>query len=474
MNYIKQLPDLLKDIRFWIVFFFLLRMYSITLPPLEVGHNWRQTDGMMIARNFYERDANILYPRVDVAGEKSGIVGCEFPILNYGVYLAAVVFGYDHWYGRIIVLIFSSIGVYFFHWIIRKYFGEEAAFNASIILLVSLWFSYSRKNIPDAFAASLCIISLYYALQYFDHGRIVHLLLFFILALAGCLSKILAATLLTVLVIPLLDKKILLSRKALLSCFSLLILLSVCYWYFIWVPHLNKTYGYESHFFMGMSFKEGLHAILNNLNGVLKRFYDTALKYTGFITFVVSLVIVIRKKYWLALAVFLLPFLSFVILLIKTGASILGDQYYILTAIPPMAFIAGLGLAQISNRKIVAFILVIIAVEGVANQESDFRLRQPYKSLAQLEGIMDSVSGRNDLIVVNGETENPTVMYFAHRRGWSTPTRNLQDSNYVQDLRNRGCKYIVLAKKLYGDPDLAHKIVHDSEYFRIYQLEQLP
>ena len=33
----------LKDIRFWIIFLFLLRLYGITNPPLEVGHNWRQT-----------------------------------------------------------------------------------------------------------------------------------------------------------------------------------------------------------------------------------------------------------------------------------------------------------------------------------------------------------------------------------------------------------------------------------------------
>ena len=42
-----KINALVKDIRFWIVLFFLIRMYGITMPPLEMGHNWRQTDGMI-------------------------------------------------------------------------------------------------------------------------------------------------------------------------------------------------------------------------------------------------------------------------------------------------------------------------------------------------------------------------------------------------------------------------------------------
>jgi hypothetical protein len=60
----------LQDIRFWILLFFIVRLYGITLPPLEVAHNWRQATVTMVARNFAEVDANILYPRIDIAGKK--------------------------------------------------------------------------------------------------------------------------------------------------------------------------------------------------------------------------------------------------------------------------------------------------------------------------------------------------------------------------------------------------------------------
>ena len=50
---------ILKDIRFWLIFFFIIRLISITNPPLEILHNWRQTTVTMVARNFLEINSNI-------------------------------------------------------------------------------------------------------------------------------------------------------------------------------------------------------------------------------------------------------------------------------------------------------------------------------------------------------------------------------------------------------------------------------
>lgn len=460
----------LKDIRFWILFFFLIRLYGITLPPLEVAHNWRQTDGLMIARNFYEHDANLLYPTVDVCGEKTGIVGCEFPILNYLVYLMSEVFGYAHWYGRLIVLIFSSIGVFYFHRLVRKFFGEQPAFFAAIILIVSYWFQYSRKNMPDIFAVSLCLVALFHALKYLENGRWRDLVIFLLMALVGCLSKILAATVLTVLLLPLLSSQFIWPRKVFLSVASGVILIGVCLWYFVWVPYLNTEFGLHGHFFMGMTFQEGITDIIANWGKVAQRFYDTPLKYSGFIIFLGAIFMIVRKKDWTVLAVFLLPFVSFLILLVKTGASIMGDSYYILTVIPGMAFIMGCALARIPNIKVAYVLLTIISIENIADHIYDFRLRQPYKSLETLEAIMDGVSQRGDLVAINSMTNNPTAMYFAHRRGWSLDNDKLTDPAFRDDLKQKGCRYVIIVRQLYGDVELDYPKVHDSEYFKIYKM----
>ena len=157
-----------KRIEFWIVIFFLLRLFFVANPPLEIGHNWRQVTGLMVSRNFLEVDANILYPRVDDHAGKTGIIGMEFPFMNYLYFLLAKLFGYTHWYGRLINLIAASFGILFFHKLVVKFFSEKTAFFSSLALLGSIWFSFSLKMMPDIFSISLMLVALFYAATYFE------------------------------------------------------------------------------------------------------------------------------------------------------------------------------------------------------------------------------------------------------------------------------------------------------------------
>ena len=463
--------SVLRDIRFWILFFFLIRLYGITLPPLEVGHNWRQADVLSIARNFYEHDPNPLHPTVDVAGEKSGLVGCEPPVLNYLVYLVSVVFGYDHWYGRLIVLITTTIGTFFFYKLVRKYFEEQTAFFSTMVLLVSYWFACSRKTIPDPFAGALCIVASYYALNYLEAGKVWQLLIFFLLALVGCLEKALAGSMLTVLAIPMLRPEYPLARKIGLAVTSALIVVAFFVWFFIWVPQVNAMGDFEGHFFMGMTFDVGLQDIVSNRALMLKRFMDVPLKYVGFTAFVASLVVMIWKRSWYVLAVFLLPFVSYSVMLIKTGASITYDTYYFTTLVPAMAFLVGCGLARIPNVKIAYIILLVIGVESIADQIYSFRIRQPFLALEELEPILDHLSAPGDAIAINSGIHNPTAMYMAHRRGWSVFSETLSDTTFVRQIHQQGCKLVVVGRKLYGDFDLPYPKVYESEYYKIFKLE---
>ena len=154
-----------SDIRFWIIVFFMMRMYGITLPPAEVGHAWRQVTVNMVARNFYETDPNIFFPRVDFAGEKTGITGMEFPLLNYLIYLVSLLAGFDHWYGRLINLAVTSAGLYFFFLLLRKFLGEKIAFYSTLVLLSSIWFNYARKIMPDTFSMALVFMGMYMAVR---------------------------------------------------------------------------------------------------------------------------------------------------------------------------------------------------------------------------------------------------------------------------------------------------------------------
>lgn len=424
----------------------------------------------MVARNFYEGDGNILYPRVDVGGEKTGIVGCEFPLLNYAIAGCAKVFGYQHWYGRLINLIVSCLGVYFFSKLVTKYFDRWTAFLASLIMMVSIWFTYCRTNIPDTFGLSICLAALFYGLAYLENGKVVPLVLYFVLALAGTLAKISTACILSVLVIPFLFGASTLTRRIILTSASVLLLAIVFWWYFVWVPHLNETYGLYSHFFMGLPWSDGIQQLIDDAPLTMKRFYSTAMKYAGFIFFVAGIILMIKKRATLALSIVTVSFFAALVVILKTGYGMHINAYYMIIFIPPMALAAAYALSQLQNRKIAVALLLVICAEGLLNQIHILKIREPNLSLTQLENIVDRFSTRSDLIAINGSgEEDPTPMYFAHRKGWVLPNAKLTERLPI--IRTKGCKLVVILKQIGGDMQLDFPILYESDAFKIYDIK---
>jgi len=465
---------LFRDIRFWIIFFFAIRLIGITNPPLEASHNWRQTTVTMVARNFLEVDNNIFFPRIDIAGEKTGITGMEFPLLNYLIYLVAKLFGYQHWYGRLINLLISSFGIWFFYKLLGKYFTRQTAFYAAIILIVSIWFQFSRKIMPDTFSMSLIIASIYYGSNYLDNTSrkyaLIHLICYVILMLLGALSKLPSGMLLVVFVLFIFNRNIHLKRRYIFVVVSLMGILPVVFWYYYWVPYLVEEYGFL-HFFMGKSFSQGFIEIFQNLNETLNKFYDTAMKFIGFVIFVYGLALSIIKKDKNVYLVFILTFISFSILIFKAGYTFSHHSYYIIPFVPVMALVAGYGLATIRHTKIALIILIAIAVEGIANQQHDFRIKDKDARLLRLESDLDKVSLPSDLIIINSG-DYPSPMYFAHRKGWVNSNERIEDETYVKSLEQKGLRFIVILKRSFGTEISlsSYNKVFENEDYCIYEL----
>lgn len=464
---------IIKDIRFWIIVFFVIRLFGITNAPLEVSHNWRQTTVTMVARNFLEIDNNILYPRIDIAGEKTGITGMEFPLLNYIIYIVSEIFGYQHWYGRLVNLIVSSFGLLFFYKLIKKYFHLKVAFYSTLILTVSIWFSFSRKIMPDTFSVSLIISSLYFGSNYLEiikeKRALNNLLIYSILLVLGSLSKIPSAYLIVIFGIFYLNKKILLKRKIIFFLITILSLLPTLIWYFFWVPHLVETYDFW-HFFMGGSFAEGFKEISHNLPQTLKRFYDTSLKFAGFFVFIFGLTYAIVNKAKLVLSIFIISFTTFCIIIFKAGFTFPHHSYYIIPFAPIMAFVAGYGLSKIKYSRIAVVLMILIAIEGVLNQQHDFRIKDKEMFLINLDAELDKISNKDDLFIINSG-EYPTPMYFSHRKGWINSNDEIKNVEHLKNLKDKGLKYILILKNSFGtNLKLELPIVLDNTNYCVYKL----
>lgn len=463
------IKKLITDIRFWIIIFFVLRLFGITNAPLEFGHNWRQSLTNMIARNFFENGANLLYPSIDLAGEKSGIIGSEFPFYNYLIYILSSIFDYSHWLGRLINLVVSSFGLYYFYKLIKDLINSRVAFNATIVLTVSIWFAFSRKIMPDTFSVSLVIIGLYYAYDFLKNGLKFSLIIFFVFSTLGMLCKIPALSLFSVLSISIFIKEINLRRKIELYLVGALGFLIVCLWYFYWVPYLVETYHYQLYFTKGIV--EGIHEITPLIPELFEKFYFSALQsYIALLCFLVGIILIIKNNHKYMMYGVGVIFFVFVLFIMKTGAVFPLHNYYIIPFTPIMALMAGYAIAQIPS-KFQYILLILISIEAIANQQHDFKIKESQLYKLELDELTKKYIPRKDLVIINGGP-SPQDIYFSHRKGWTVDNIHIMNPVFVDSLISLGAKHLIIDKSRIGKYTAKHELLHTDNYYSIYKLKK--
>lgn len=455
-----------RDIRFWLTLFFLIRLYGITNPPLEATHNWRQTATLMVARNFVESGPDLLHPRVDIAGERSGIVGAEFPLLNLLIHLAALLFGYDHWHGRLIVLVVSTLGAWAFHALVRRHHGDRTALFAALVLTCSLWFSYSRKVMPDVFALSLVLVALFFASRYLDRARMADLLLFAVLGAAGLLSKIPAilpmVALLPMAMRPGVDPR----RRGWLAAATTVLLLPAAWWYGYWFGHLTRTYGHLL-FSMGMDLRTGAIRLLGCWQQALEIFWFHALRFSGMLVFLAGLFLTWRKKPAGVPQLLLLSAAGMLLFMCKAGDGFCGNTYYVLPFVPMMALVCGVALAGMPSPRWSWVLMAAIMIEGIADQQHDFRLTDAQRVPLTLEPLLHGVVDPRERIAINDPT-SPMAMYFAHRKGWMLDDGLLHDPRRLDSLATLGCRFVVIICERERTADMPWPLVAENEWYRVH------
>ena len=130
--------------------------------PFEDLWSWRQSDVAAIARNYFQGGFHFNRPQIDWAGNSGGYVGTEFPILPFVAAISYKAFGIHEWVGRIQAVIFFTISLPFFFWLVRDRFGELAAIWALLFYsFAPLGIMASRCFMPDTPSLALSIIGLF-------------------------------------------------------------------------------------------------------------------------------------------------------------------------------------------------------------------------------------------------------------------------------------------------------------------------
>src|SRR5438270_9585212 len=103
-----------------------VRLIFINQPYID-HWSWRQNDVAAIARNFTEGGFRFAHPQIDWAGDATGYVGTEFPILPFVAAICYKFAGVHEWIGRSQAMIFFAGSLPFVFLLVREIFGSTAA-----------------------------------------------------------------------------------------------------------------------------------------------------------------------------------------------------------------------------------------------------------------------------------------------------------------------------------------------------------
>jgi hypothetical protein len=166
-----------------LLFFFILaalawsyRYWEILFLRPSSVHQWRQTDCLSLADNYYEGEWNLFKPTLHLLfsdGETTGKSAGEFPILYYVVGILWKIFGKHEFIFRLLTIAISFAGMYALfrlaYALLKSFFWAMS----TVILLFSspIYAFYTNNFLINVPAFSLMLIALWYFYLFWQSGR---------------------------------------------------------------------------------------------------------------------------------------------------------------------------------------------------------------------------------------------------------------------------------------------------------------
>ena len=493
-----------------------VRLILINQPYVDYW-SWRQSDVAAIARNFFEHGFRFGYPQIDWAGGSGGYVGTEFPVLPF---LAAICYkfaGIHEWIGRSQSVIFFTISLPFFFLLVRETWHglqghEESAGRRCHIAAIWATFFYAfaplnifagRSFMPDVPSLSLGIIGLYFFLRWLRERKMAQ---FYLAGIAISLSLLIKVTSI-VIAAPILylvvagigdpgrrQAHLVRSRdqrsRLRLPIFAAIAILPSVAWYRHAHQIAERFYPY--HFFGSggvrlESFSWYWH--------IAQQTATSSLTPVLAILALIGLFVAPRGKFgclfdwWLA---------ALVLFVVAVGY---GNRHpwYQLPLVPITAAFAGAGCAffgsKISSR--VAVVALSILLAGSFAILAFLYVRPLYQSsAAQLRdaGLELNKLTASDALIVAVDGGNPTIFYYAKRKGWhfleqngiydGNPKNSQQAIADLERLRRQGATHFVFTTPrfwwLESYPELTQHLnetatpLETTPEFKIYKLTAGP
>jgi hypothetical protein len=420
----------------------------------------------MVARNYFEGNTSFWYPMVDETNGGTGIIGMEFPLLYYIQGKLSVLFGFHAGIGRLLNVLISTCGLLYFYALVRRFAKEKTAFYAALLLMVSCFFMYSRKVMPDTEALAVYIIGIYYFFKALRFGRWMDVVLSFVMLSLGLLLKISVLPMLAFVVFAFV-KTSNEPKKPAVFLIPMLSLIPACIWYFIWNPYLASHFG--SWYNLGGGLLDGGKAFLESPFLLLEQLvFHPFFSYLAFASCLYGIIRFVKSgvswAWKISLPLFLVLFSGYGL---KSGVIFLTHEYYILPAVPLLAIVGGYALSTLGKYAWV--LMLCISLEAIGNQLYDFRVNQSEAYKLGLGQVAERYIPTDALVAINGNS-NPQELYLLGRKGWNLSDETLRQKAKVNELTGKGCSYLVINKRTLPSLPNYGKIIYDGVDYQLIQL----
>ena len=478
------------------------RLIFINQPYVD-HWSWRQSDVAAIARNFLQNGFRFGYPQIDWAGNTAGYVGTEFPILPFVAAICYKFAGVHEWIGRIQAVILFAVSLPFFFLLVRESFGSTAAIWASFFYCFTpLNVFAGRSFMPDVPSLSFAIVGLYFFLRRLQHGESSS---FFVASIAISLSLLIKITSIVILA-PLMylavaeggglgsggrseaegDRG---QRPRLqLILFAAIALAPSAIWY--WHAHRIAQQYYPHHFFGAGGIR--IESFSWYWHIAQQTFASSLTPLLSVMALVGLFVRQSRDRRYSRLFHWWLAAVIVFIVVVGYGNR---HRWYQLPLVPIAAGLAGAACAFVVSKISSRLIAVTLSVMLVSSFTTlAFWCVQPFyqSSAAQLRdaGLELKKVGPPDALIVAADMGDPTIFYYAQRKGWhfpeseaiynGTPDDSEQAIENLERLRRGGATHFVFTKNtfwwLQSYPEFVAyltnnaKVIESTPEFRIYEL----
>jgi len=500
-------PSTKLDSKILLIALFCLAIRLIYInQPLVDDQNWRQTDTAAIARNFYEEDFRLLYPRVDWRGTTEGYVESEFPLYPYWVALLYRVFGgvYEG-LGRGVSAVFSALSVLILFKLTAKLYGRRTGYWAGLLFgVMPINVFFGRAFMVESLMIFCSIGMVYFFSEWLDRrGAVLFALaaLFSTMAFLVKIPTLYMGLPLLFLAYDAFEKRVFARWE--LWAFAILVLVPPMLWY----VHAHRLFE-QTHLTFGIWNRYGYSKFGSLFMRVDPKFYATLaerifgiiLTPIGGVLFLVGLVLPVRSRRERLPHAWVLAIAIYTLIAAEGNRAL---DYYQMPLVPPAVILMARVLSRIqtedmvertslrkvlSTRASLGVLFLLIAFLSYTFAHESFKGHPYYAYFTGEYDIgkqVDRSIGRHDLIVTIDldenrrapyRSQNPALLYYSHRKGWQITPEEASPER-IEALRAQGAKTLVAPiLEMVKNPELwthlkrRYRILAKNDQFMALQL----